>query len=366
MGRIPLTVALVVALAACSGGGSPATSSITSRGTSATSGPASPPSPAPFTRPGPYPVGVYTAEVDGRRVVVWYPAARSAAAQPKESFDLVSELPPEQQTLVPPDLRVPYEVDAHPGAEPATGRRYPVVVFVHGMAGFPEQSVDLTTHLAGWGFVVLAPEHVERSTSGDPLDPVRATVDLARTEDRRRASPLHGIVDADHVAVTGHSAGAAVAYRFAAADRRVDAYIGYAVPAVSGPAPKVPGMVMAATKDGIVAPAQSEAAFGTLTRPRYRVEVVGAGHLVFTDLCGMGAPFLGAGDLPPPVAPLQALLAQGCTDAFPPVRDDQSAIDDLTVDFLRTTLGVQAEPAGLDDPDVASAFAAEVRVTADS
>jgi dienelactone hydrolase len=311
-------------------------------------------------------VGTYTAEVDRRRVVIWYPAARAAADQPTETFDLVSLLPPEQQSQVPSALRVPYEVDAHPGAPPARGRRYPVVVFVHGPDGFPEQSVDLTTHLAGWGFVVMAPEHVERSSSGDPLDPLRATVDLASTEDRRTGSPLHGIVDAAHVAVAGHAAGAATAYRFVASDDRVDGYVGYAAPAVDGPAPTVPGLVMLATKDGVVPPAETRAVFRALARPRYEVALAGAGHLVFTDLCAMGRPFLAASPVPPPLASFHALLAEGCTGGFPPVRGAQTAIDDLSVDFLRTTLGLQDHPAGLDDPGIAEAFTARVRVTADS
>jgi dienelactone hydrolase len=355
-----LVVAVVVALTACSGDGSPGGSARSST----TTGP--PRSPAPYIRAGPNPVGTYTAEVDGRRVVIWYPAARAAADQPTETFDLVSLLPPEQQSQVPSALRVPYEVDAHPGAPPARGRRYPVVVFVHGPDGFPEQSVDLTTHLAGWGFVVMAPEHVERSSSADPLDPLRATVDLASTEDGRAGSPLRGIVDTAHVAVAGHADGAATAYRFAASDDRVDGYIGYAAPAVDGPAPKVPGMVMLATGDRVVPPAQSRAVFQTLARPRYEVALVGAGHLVFTDLCAMGRPFLTASPVPPPLASFHALLAEGCTGGFPPVRSDQAAIDDLSVDFLRTTLGLQDHPAGLDDPGIARAFTAEVRVTADS
>ena len=49
---------------------------------------------------------------------------------------------------------------------PATGGPFPVVLFSHGYAGFPEQSVSLTTHLARWGFVVVAPDHVERSLDG--------------------------------------------------------------------------------------------------------------------------------------------------------------------------------------------------------
>jgi dienelactone hydrolase len=214
----------------------------------------------------------------------------------------------------------------------------------------------------------MAPEHVERSTSGDPLDPLRATLALATTEDRRAASPLHGIVDTAHVAVTGHAAGAATAYRFAASDDRVDGYIGYAPLVVDGPAPNVPGMVMLATKDGVVAPDESRAVLRALPRPRYEVAIAGAGHLAFTDLCAMGEPFLSASPVPPPLASFRALLARGCTAGVPREHEARAAIDDLSVDFLRTTLGLQEHTAGLDDPHIAQAFApgAEVDVTADS
>jgi hypothetical protein len=124
-------------------------------------------------------------------------------------------------------------------------------------------------------------------------------------------------------------------------------------------------MVMLATADGVVPPAESRAVFQGLTRPRYEVALVGAGHLVFTDLCDMGKPFLSASRLPPPLVPFHAMLSQGCTKAFPPVHSDQPVIDDLSVDFLRTTLGLQDRPAGLDDPDVEQAFSAKVAVTAD-
>ncbi|MBV9950409.1 MAG: dienelactone hydrolase family protein [Acidimicrobiia bacterium] len=363
MGRIPLALALLLTVLACTDDGSPSTTTTTTRPTVAAGGH----SPAPYVEPGPYPVGTYTAEMDGRRVAIWYPATRAAASQPKETLDLVSALlGPEQQSQVPSSLRIPYEVDAHPGAAPARGRRYPVVLFVHGPSGFPEQSVDLTTHLAGWGFVVLAPDVVERSTSDDPTAPLRATLDLATTEDHRAASPLHGIVDTDHVAVTGHAAGAADAFRLAASDDRVDAYIGYAPLVVDGPPPRVPGMVMLATKDRVIPPEENRAVFRALHRPRYEVAIVGAGHLVFTDLCAMGEPVLSASPEPPPLVSFHGLLSRGCTGEHPSTRDDHAAIDDLSVDFLRTALGLQEHPAGLDDPSIARAFAAPVRVTADS
>ena len=56
---------------------------------------------------------------------------------------------------MPEEARPLYPVAARQGAEPdPSGGPYGVVVFSHGFAGFPEQSVDLTTHLASWGWVV--------------------------------------------------------------------------------------------------------------------------------------------------------------------------------------------------------------------
>ena len=101
--------------------------------------------------------------------------------------------------------------------------------------------MELTTHLASWGFVVVAPDHVERSLSGllgtaaqgverrEDTDVLGATLDLVEAEDDRADSPLAGIVDAEHVAVTGHSAGAGAAYRMAGSDDRIDAFIAYSV-----------------------------------------------------------------------------------------------------------------------------------------
>ena len=234
--RVVLTACAALLLASCSDD-EPKTGPTTTGATSTTQ----PPAPAPYTDKGEYEVGTYTVALeDGRRVVIWYPAAPDAAEQPTESFDIASLLRPDLQAMIPADLRVSYEVDAHPGAEPASGS-FPVVLFSHGFAGFPEQSVDLTTHLASWGYVVAAPDHVERSLSGllgtaaqgverrEDADVLAETLDVVETEDAREDSPLRGIVDAEHVAVTGHSAGAGAAYRLAGSDDRIDAFIAYSI-----------------------------------------------------------------------------------------------------------------------------------------
>lgn len=341
---------------------------------------------------GPHPVGSHTiALADGRRVVVWYPAADDAADQPKETFDIASLLSPELQAQVAPELRPQYEIDAHPGADPATDGPFPVVLFSHGFAGFPEQSADLTSHLTSWGFVVVAPDHVERSLSGlfgtasagvTPMeDPavLSASLDAAVADADRAGSPLADLLDLDHVAVAGHSAGARAAYLTATADDRVDAFIAYSVGLTGGPedaatepppVPDVPGMVMLGDADGIIPADTSRAVFEGMATPKYLVEIADAGHLVFSDICligrdqgGLVALIKEAGlDLP---ANLLRLASDGCEDdallpskAFP-------AVDHFSVAFLRAELGIDEEPVGLDAETAAAFTTADVTFEAD-
>ena len=331
---------------------------------------------------GPHPVGSEAiALADGRRVVVWYPAADDAADQPKETFDIASLLSPDLQAQIEPELRPQYEIDAHPGADPATDGPFPVVLFSHGYAGFPEQSADLTSHLASWGFVVVAPDHVERSLSGllgtaaagvKPMeDPavLSASLDAAIADADRDGSPLVDLLDLDHVAVVGHSAGARAAYLTASSDDRVDAFISYSVGLTAGPedtatepppVPKVPGMVMLGEADGIIPADTSRSVYEGMATPKYLVEIADAGHLVFSDICligrdqgGLVALVKEAGlELPDT---LLRLASDGCEDdallpskAFP-------AIDHFSVAFLRAELGIDEQPVGL-DADTAKAF----------
>ncbi len=178
--RFAAAATLAAALAtapACSSGSSakpaaPATSTTTT-----------PSSPAPYAEPGPYAVGFTALHLaDSRRVVVWYPAEPDGTdGHQQETIDLAGMLTPELQAMVPAESRVKYTANAYRDASPATDAApYPVVIFSHGFAGYPEQSLDITTHLASWGFVVAAPDHVERS-----LDGILGTAarDVAKSDD---------------------------------------------------------------------------------------------------------------------------------------------------------------------------------------
>jgi predicted dienelactone hydrolase len=320
---------------------------------------------------GPFGVGSTTLDLGGRRVAVWYPAdPGTGQGSARDSFDIASLLSPELQAQIPAELRVGYPVAATAGAAAATDDGpFPVVLFSHGFAGFPEQSVDLTTHLASWGFVVAAPDHVERSLSGllgtaaqgvtpsSDAEVLTATLDLVLAEaDAGGAPPLAGLVDPDRVAVVGHSAGAGAAYAVAAADDRIDAFaalsLGRGRGDSIGAAPTVPGLVMLGEADGIIPPATTREVFATLATPRLLLALPGAGHLVFSDLCRIGAEQGGLTgivatiglDIP---ADLLRLASDGCGDAYPPVDEAFPAIDATTLAFLRATFDPDDPAAAL-------------------
>jgi predicted dienelactone hydrolase len=202
-----------------------------------------PADPAPYAKKGPFAVGVTTLKLAaGRRLVVWYPADKATTAgHTQELLDIASMLNPGLQALVPTQDHVKYASAAFIDAPAATNPgNYPLVIFSHGFAGYPEQSVTLTTHLASWGFVVAAPDHVERSLDGllgTASQGVPKSTDLAvlqaaieRTEKASNESGvLHGLVDPDRVVAAGHSAGAGAVYRLASADPRIKAWISYSV-----------------------------------------------------------------------------------------------------------------------------------------
>ncbi|HET9729054.1 MAG TPA: alpha/beta hydrolase, partial [Acidimicrobiia bacterium] len=345
------------------------------------------PSPAPYAQSGPYSVGFTTLHLaGGRRVVVWYPAAASSTAgHAQESIDVAGFLSPALQAKVPKDDRILYQANAYQDAPAASAPAggFPLVVFSHGFAGFAEQSVTLTTHLAGWGFVVAAPEHVERSldgllgtaAQGVPKQTDRQVLSATATllvKTSSAAGLLHGLVDANQIVAAGHSAGASAALDFAS-DPRVKAWISYSVSNAGGPnepaaaIPDKPGMVMLGTTDGIIPPAQSRAVYVSMRAPKTLVEIAKAGHLVFSDICLIGASKGGivaiakAIKLPIP-ASLLRLGSDGCTKDHPPVAQAFPAIDQLSVAFFRNVLGIDPQPVGL-STDAVRGLGADVTVT---
>lgn len=341
---------------------------------------------------GPNEVGTITLALDdGRRVVAWYPADESAADQPMQNFDIASLLAPGLQEAIDPELRPQYEIDAHVGAEPAADGPYPLVLFSHGFAGYPEQSASLVTHLASWGFVVVAPDHVERSLSGllgtasqgveerADSDVLMASLDLALADGERDGSPLAGLLDEEQVAVVGHSAGAGASYVTAGSEDRIDTFIAYSIgsgrsadgeEAPERPVPQMPGMVMIGMDDETIPASASQEVFAGMAEPKVQVEIADAGHLVFSDICLIGREQGGltglveAAGLPIPENLLR-LANDGCQeDALDPA-DAFDAINHLSVAFLRSTFGIDDEPVGLDQETADRFETAEITVTSE-
>jgi predicted dienelactone hydrolase len=362
--------ALVLVTGACSSSKSTTTTGTHTSTTSASA------DPAPYAKKGSFAVGYTTLHLAAnRQVVVWYPAdPASTAGHNQETIDLASLLSPDLQAKIPASERVKYKADAFEDAPAAQPGKYPLVVFSHGFAGYPEQSVSLTTHLASWGFVVAAPDHVERSLDGllgtaakgvpksTDVAVLQATLALL-VKSSNEAGLLHGLVDPDRVVTAGHSAGAGAAYEFASADPRVKAWISYSVGfgGQGGPAPAAPqkpGMVMLGTTDGIIPPASSVQVYDGMHPPKYLVKIPRAGHLVFSDICLIGRSKGGvigivkAIHLPIP-AELLKLGSDGCTGDHPRVELAFPAIDQLSVGFFRWALHIDPTPVGLDTASVA-------------
>lgn len=387
-----VVVAVLVAAGCSSGGSSPkgdSSSNSTNSSGPATTAVAKASAVAPYAGKGPHTAGVAHLKLDdGRQVVVWYPARPGATSGKQETIEVSKYLTPALQAKVPADKQVPYPVDAYEGAAPdTTGAPYPVVLFSHGFAGYPEQSTNLTTHLAQWGFVVVAPEHVERSLGGllgdhavgvpksTDVAVLGRSLDLVEKDNTAESSPLKGLVDASKVAVTGHSAGAGAAYQMASADPRIKAFISYSVGfggadgGAAPAAPKQPGMLMLGTKDGIIPPDSTRNLFQAMNKPKYLVEIPGAGHLVFSDICEVGKSQGGivaiAKELKLGIPDsLLKLGSDGCEpDHLDPTKAF-GAIDQLSVAFLRYELGIDKSPKGLDTKAVAG-LGAPVSVTAE-
>jgi pimeloyl-ACP methyl ester carboxylesterase len=310
-----VAVAFVVSACGSSKPTSRSPSSTTSRNTA----------PANFSGRGPYAVGVTRMHLSGgRQVEVFYPVDRKAlpadatayAYTPKEVWGpLLSAFPPGlvYTTNVP---------DAWVNAPASAGGPFPVAIFSHGWGSTRLFYSLHNAHLASWGFVVAAPEHVSRDlqarllrgqTTLPPSDAVtiRDTLALMTGENVRAGSVLQGRVAIDKVAVEGHSAGgrdAALAARLPAVDTWIDLA---GVPPVpndaiapgtslslrirSGfdlagylaktPPPDRPSMTIMAENDIIIPPSTDRPIYSSLPTPKRWVVLANTGHVVFQDAC---------------------------------------------------------------------------------
>lgn len=180
-----------------------------------------------YAKHGPFWVGTreFTiADKDGKRplpLTVWYPAAN-----PNGTAEAVT------YTYDPGPSLDPFTLQGHAidrAAPDLVKGPYPLVIFSHGNVGFRYFSLYLTEHLASYGLVVMAVDHVG-NTIGYSDDPelagkdnagfaestamaltyrpgdIQHEIDYAATL-TAKDSPLAGLIDMEHIGVVGYSYG---------------------------------------------------------------------------------------------------------------------------------------------------------------
>jgi predicted dienelactone hydrolase len=331
--------------------------------------------PTSFTNPGPFASGVTTLSLraGGPLVEVWYPATpASVKGHTRASYNVATWLPPALRALIPAHFDgATYETDAYRGVPVASGR-FPLVVFTHGYSGFRDQSTFLTTRLASWGFVVAASDLPDNDLtavlSGAKSQGVAADITEQRRvitlmgEDAQGAGMFHGHIDMSRVAAIGHSLGGAVSEALAAADPRISTFIGMAGATVgsfgqttSGPTsivPDKPGMLMVGTADQIASPTGIAKAFTAMKEPKRLVTLHNFGHLVFSDICEIGAGKGGLLAIASEVhiavpASLKTLASDGCNAPDTPVSQGWPVIRQSVTAQLRHVFGFDSSLAGL-------------------
>jgi predicted dienelactone hydrolase len=290
----------------------------------------------------------------------------------RATYNVADWLPPALRRLIPAHFAgATYQTDAYRGVPVASGR-FPLVVFTHGYSGFRDQSTFLTTRLASWGFVVAAsdlPDNdltaVLSGTKGQGV-----TADVAEQQqvitlmgdDAQASGQFHGHIDMSRVAAIGHSLGGAISEAVAAADHRVTTFIGMAGATVgsfgqttSGPTsmvPDKPGMLMVGTADQIASPTGIANAFTAMKAPKRLVTLDNFGHLVFADICEIGAGQGGLLAIASEVhiavpASLKTLASDGCNAPDTSVSKGWPVIRQSVIAQLRHVFGFDPSLAGL-------------------
>ena len=320
---------------------------------------------------GPYPVGVQTITIiDSDRgrtfpVEVWFPL------EPSTTGELA------RYTFVTGDyFESARAITAAPELASADGP-FPLVVYSHGSGGIRYIHSDYTETIASHGYVVIAPDHpgntsIERVLgSGDepaqiavnrPGD-VIAAIDAFLDPEHPRSGPFAALIDAERIAVTGHSFGGFTTYAVASGyenpagsspvDPRGDALIPIAPAVGDGTGAgllsnellagiDLPTLIIAGTDDKTtpVDPNVETAWSASNANPHYRLELVAAEHQTFTDLCDYVEVLPGREDANPLVVEtIVTMSEEGCADDDMPIERAKELTNTFAVTFLDSVFG---------------------------
>ena len=352
---------IVVALfgAACSGsdsagGGSDTSTTEQSTPTDVASEVASP------SEPGPYAVGRTVVQLQddsrGRALTadVWYPVTAGTTGLPSV-YQFIPGIEFESDTALA-DVAV------------STDGPFPLVIYSHGSGGLRYVASFFTETLASHGFVVVAVDHVGNTAvesiggSEPPRDEIAynrvldvnflITQMLATSE--APEGQFSGTIDPERIGVSGHSFGGFTALAAVSgytnplgtipADDRIIAAVGQApATALSTDeelaAVDVPTLLQSGTRDETVTIEEGTERPWELVagRPLWRIDIEGAGHQSFTDVCDYQ-------QLLPTIQGVPAVLIEavnefaeeGCTTELMPIDEAHDLINRTAIAFLLT------------------------------
>jgi len=168
-----------------------------------------------YAATGMYPVGMQTTttETDSALpLVLWYPAQNDANRSPNTTYPVEMKMgsPLGAVTVATYRGKAIHDAPFATAAEP-----YPLIVLSHGFSMGAMSYGWLAEHLASYGFVVVAPEHVENfdgELNGLWQAPATRPGDIVAVLDYIDAQTVPGatfenLIDAERVAVMGHSYG---------------------------------------------------------------------------------------------------------------------------------------------------------------
>lgn len=333
---------------------------------------------------GPYDVGIETITIDAETerpltVDVWFPLADGATGDPAvytfvtgDAFESANALAVTREAI-------------------AADGPHPLVIYSHGSGGLRYIHSDYTEFLASHGYVVAAPDHTgntaveqfleteddgQKIASDRPND-VIAVIDAMTDASLEATTGLADHVDADRIAVTGHSFGGFTTYAVVSGfeneigsslgDERVDAIIPIAPAVGSGEedslltderlaAVDVPALVIVGTDDKTtpVDPNVERAWAETSSSPHYRLELVAAEHQSFTDVCDyLTAAEAGQEISAPVLAVIEDNAQAGCAEGDMPIDRVQELTNTFALTFLESVFadGTMIDPESTEIPD---------------